>query len=396
MDKSEASKVGAEVAAKFISLDRTTFDSAINEYFEDNCTQSSRLVTVRGVSRIKKLAQLEALPATTSHLVDKPEYNSDDETIDFTYERTFTPFVPSFLPFSTYLNAPLSKLTFHSTWDSELHLNAAEDDEGVTKLYVTKVGPTERRGTYWFENILPFFIIHPLLSLILTLAFDISSIVFRHPSAEEGPFGAAYSIIAEFIGQEGSVDTQIGYKNHVIWPLSAVSVIFRLIGNSITSSFAFIHSTLHLDNTNPLIQLISSILGYSFALFSLLYANARHLVCTLFGVAEDEAEKWGVAVGEYKNLGERYVGETYDVIDEGLQNAKKVVRRHAQEPTRPLPASSKDHGKDRYSPVHNSQGPGAPSYVAVAKEGVDLRSSPKPQHDSQEPGAPSYAEAIKE
>ncbi|TYJ57441.1 hypothetical protein B9479_001757 [Cryptococcus floricola] len=396
MDKSEVSKIGPDVATKFISLDRTTFDSAINEYFDDNCTQSSRLLTLRGVSRIKKLARLEAFPAAASYLIEEPHCDVDDETISFAYERIYIPAVPSFLPFSAFLNGHLSNIEFSSIWDSQLHLNAAENDDGETKLYVTKVGPTERRGTYWFENILPFFIISPLLSFFLTLAFDITSILSRHPIAEEGPFGAAYSTIAEFIGQEGSVDTEIGYKNHVIWPFRAIGVIIRLIGNSITSSLSFIHSTLHLDNTNPIIQLVSSILGYSFAFLSVLYQNVRHFLYTLFGVAEGEAEKWGMAAGEYKALGERYVGQTYGVIDEGLSNAKKVVRKHAQEPSRNLPAP-KSPFKDRsWPPQHSSQEPGAPSYVTVAKEGIDISPSPQHGHNSREPGAPSYAAATKE
>lgn len=46
-------------------------------------------------------------------------------------------------------------------------MNAARDEQGETKLYVTKVGPTKRRGTTWFEDILwVSFVLFIVISMI--------------------------------------------------------------------------------------------------------------------------------------------------------------------------------------------------------------------------------------
>lgn len=83
-----------------------------------------------------------------------------DEIIKFSWERTFKPpAIPSIIPLSHCVNHQLEKFALKSTWDSQLHMNAARDEQGETKLYVTKVGPTKRRNTTWFEDILWVFFI---------------------------------------------------------------------------------------------------------------------------------------------------------------------------------------------------------------------------------------------
>lgn len=91
-----------------------------------------------------------------------------DETIRFSWERTFKPpAIPSIIPFSHCANHQLEKFALKSTWDSQLHMNAARDEQGETKLYVTKVGPIKRRGTTWFEDILwVSFVLFIVLSMI--------------------------------------------------------------------------------------------------------------------------------------------------------------------------------------------------------------------------------------
>lgn len=117
---------------------------------------------------------MEAAVASDSHLAGNVNYDPKlvslflavytlciayrqcrDETIRFSWERTFRPpAIPSIIPLSHWANHHLEKVALKSTWDSQLHMNAARDEEGETKLYVTKVGPTKRRDTTWFEDIL--------------------------------------------------------------------------------------------------------------------------------------------------------------------------------------------------------------------------------------------------
>ncbi|KAK8844771.1 hypothetical protein IAR55_006621 [Kwoniella newhampshirensis] len=191
-----------DLAARLISLDPVDFDSVINQFFETNVTSQSRILEVHGASRLKKLTSLEAALAFESHLIGRSHYNAREHVVTFAYQRTFyAPTIPRWVPFAGPVNDLLYKQHIRAVWDSELHLNAAQEDSGETKLYVTKVGPTKRRDTSFLENILPFFILRPIVSFIAILLADVFGFFNRHPLKSETPIAVFFAAIAELWGR---------------------------------------------------------------------------------------------------------------------------------------------------------------------------------------------------
>ncbi|OXC65436.1 hypothetical protein AYX13_05445 [Cryptococcus neoformans] len=349
MDQKSVKDVAQDLATKFVSLDKVEFDSAINQYFDANCKQISRLAEVQGVSRIKKLAALEAIVASDSHLIGNANYDPKDETIRFSWERTFKPpAIPSIIPLSHCANHQLEKFALKSTWDSQLHMNAARDEQGETKLYVTKVGPTKRRGTTWFEDILPFFLIRPIMSFFFILASDVYSVITRHPVAEESQLDASLSIVAELLGCDTSVDKGIAAKRIITWPVHFLFGLFSLFIISVQSSISFVHNTLRLDS-NPIAQLVFVFEDYALRLMNIIYLSVRHIVLSSVNVAENTAKAYGVPADEYHELAERKVGEVVKWLGR--------VNDRAQ-----------SSGNESLQTHRNPQEPGAPSYAEAVKE----------------------------
>lgn len=291
---------------------------------------------------------MEAAVASDSHLAGNVNYDPKDETIRFSWERTFRPpAIPSVIPLSHWANHHLEKVALKSTWDSQLHMNAARDEEGETKLYVTKVGPTKRRDTTWFEDILPFFLIRPIISFFFILASDVYSIISRHPVAEEGQLEASLSIVSELFGCDTSVDKGIAAKRIITWPVYFLFGLFGLLISSVQSSIHFVHDTLHLDS-NPIAQLVSVFEDYALRLFNIIYPNVRHIVLSSVNVAENTAKAYGVPAEEYHELAERKVGEAVKWL--GRATEAQSSRNEASGTRR------------------NPQAPGAPSYAEAVKE----------------------------
>ncbi|WVO20656.1 uncharacterized protein IAS62_001955 [Cryptococcus decagattii] len=349
MDQKSVKDVAQDLATKFVSLDKVEFDSVINEYFDTNCKQISRLAEIQGVSRIKKLAALEAIIASDSHLIGNVNYDPKDEIIKFSWERTFKPpAIPSIVPLSHCVNHQLEKFALKSTWDSQLHMNAARDEQGETKLYVTKVGPTKRRNTTWFEDILPFFLIRPIISFFFILVSDVVSTISRHPVAEESQLGAFLSIVAELFEYDTSGDKGITSKRIITWPVHFVFGVFSLFIGSVQSSISFVHNALHLDS-NPIAQLVSICEDCAIRLISVIFSSVRHIALSSINVAENTAKSYGVPVDEYHELAERKVEE-----------AVKLLGRVKDEPQNSGNGSLETH--------RSSQEPGAPSYAEAVKE----------------------------
>ncbi|WVR03052.1 hypothetical protein IAU60_000041 [Kwoniella sp. DSM 27419] len=172
MDPSRASTEAHSLAERLISLDPVEYDSVINEYFESNVTYTSRGVILHGVSKLKKYLSVGSKIAFESHLVGSTHYNSHNQTAHFAFQRTFyLPTLPTFLPLAHRANAWLNKQHFKAVFDSELHLNGSKEAGEQTKLYVTKVGPTTRRGATVFEQLIPYTLLQPIITfLVLALA----------------------------------------------------------------------------------------------------------------------------------------------------------------------------------------------------------------------------------
>ncbi|WWD22675.1 hypothetical protein CI109_107168 [Kwoniella shandongensis] len=191
-----------DLAARLLSLDPIEYDSVVNQYFESNCTFKSDIFDFHGASRIKKFLRLEAAITSKSHLVGRSHYNARDHVVTFAYQRTFhAPTLPTFVPLAGRLNNFLYSLQAQPVFDSELHLNAAQEETGETRLYVTKFGPTRHRDASFIEKNLPYFILRPFITLVAVLIADIFAFFTRHSLRRESPISIFFAAIAEFWGR---------------------------------------------------------------------------------------------------------------------------------------------------------------------------------------------------
>ncbi|WVO16004.1 hypothetical protein L204_103669 [Cryptococcus depauperatus] len=338
MEKDSAQKLASELVSRFISLDKVQFDSVVNEYFDTECTQTSRLVEITGVSRIKHLAALEASVATESRIVGTPNYDPAREIIHFSYERTFHPPLFPFPPFNGFNNC-IKKYNVKLTWDSQFQLNPSQNEQGETKLYITKIGPTSRRNTSWLEDSLPFVLIRPLLGFIFGTFVDAYSIMSRHPNTDENRFSASLSIIAEVIGKSLNTDVETKFSNLiglVYMPFYMLSSIINMLYGSIKSIILFVYDTLKLDG-NPLYQLFLVSANLFIQAFNIVYVNVRHLLTSLYTYTEDKAKQNGIPMDEYKNEGARVIrgvgswfGMHFDTVS---RNQGSTPKRDPQAPS---------------------------------------------------------------
>ncbi|WVQ94175.1 hypothetical protein IAU59_001253 [Kwoniella sp. CBS 9459] len=444
----EPSRVAAEIhtiAERLISLDPVQYDSVINEYFENEVAYNSKAVILHGASELKKYLNIGSAIAFDSRLVGQTHYNAHNQTAHFAFQRTFyLPALPTYVPFSERANRWLNKQHYRAIFDSELHLNTNQGEGQEPRLFVTKVGPTTRRAAYRLEQLIPYFLIQPILTWVILLFASILGFFDRHSLRQENPVKFALSGVAESYAwlKDAPVDRE-NYPQPIRQAQDLSDKVGQVVNNAIDTAQQTAHNVsekakemglpveqsqhlidigIHLPSNalhtttnvasatihrigaieHAAVQTTSNLIHGTYELAT---GTAYNLANGAIGQVEKRANDIGVSVDQYKELAEknvRGVGEWFGILkakaqakaqettQAAVQALDETTRRQGSR-TGPAPSTTETDQRPIEVVVVNMPVVPVEEDLQIVNEVEDNPRLPTGGHDPTALGAPSYA-----